>query len=159
MKNILQKTFSLIVILLALAPTAVVFAQSTAGQSAPATGPITTYAPLEPNAFKNLGITTTDGKLGIADLPNFLSKVFDFGIALAAALAVIMIAIGGIEYMTTDSWFGKEDGKKKVNDALMGLGLALISWLILWTINPCLVDFTNASCANKILTPPTAQNK
>jgi hypothetical protein len=110
----------------------------------------TSYTPLEPNAFNENGIGLTSGNSPIhTDLGTFLSDLFDFGIAIAVALSVVMISWGGILYMTTDSWMGKEDGKKKIQDALYGLALALVSWLILYTINPALVDFTG----NKIVSP------
>jgi len=104
------------------------------------------YIKLEPDAFP--GITAS------SDLTVFLSQVFNFGIAATVALSLVMIIWGGIIYMTTDSWNGKEDGKAKITNALYGLGLALISWLLLYTINPCLVDFSGkAGCekANTLL--------
>jgi hypothetical protein len=97
------------------------------------------YTPLEPNAFPGLG--DTSGTINTNSLSGFLSNIFSFGIAIAVALSVVMIAWGGIQYMTTDSWLGKQDGKSKVESALYGLALALISWLILYTINPNLVNF------------------
>ena len=103
-----------------------------------------TYVPLEPSAFAGFNQAQKSGNT----LVDFLTNVFNFGIAAAIALALIMIIWGGIEYMTTDSWNGKEDGKTKIQDALYGLGLALVSYLILYTINPCLVVFTRGSgCA------------
>jgi len=86
---------------------------------------------VDPNSPVNTGN-------GIADL---LGAVYRFGIAAAVILALIMIIWGGIEYMTSDAWFNKEEAKKKINDSLMGLGLALISYVLLYIINPCLVNF------------------
>jgi len=105
-----------------------------------ATTPRQGYTPLEPGFFGDMGYAAST-----PNLKAFLGLVFSFGIAIAAALAVVMIAWGGIQYMTTDSWSGKEDGKGKIENALYGLGLALISWLILYTINPTLVTFNNNS--------------
>jgi len=114
------------------------------------------YTPLEPNAFAGFNTTSPTGN----SLADFLGNVFSFGIAAAVVLALIMIIWGGIEYMTTDSWQNKDDGKKRIQDALLGLGLALISYLILFTINPCLVDFMgNKGCntTNTFLTTPTTK--
>ena len=87
-----------------------------------------------------------------------LGYVFNFGLAIAVVLALVMIIWGGIEYMTTDSWEGKNDGKTRIQNALYGLGLALASYLILYTINPCLVQFvpTPGGCTstNTFLNPP-----
>ena len=120
------------------------------------------YTPLEPTAFNQLGDgVTTDGQVDTSNLTTFLGDLFDFGIAIAVALSVIMISWGGILYMTTDSWLGKEDGKEKIKNALYGLALALVCWLILYTINPCLVYFGGGGgCKqpNQILTTPDPNN-
>ncbi len=111
------------------------------------------YKLLEPNAFP--GISST------ASLSDFLAQIFNFGIAIAVVLALIMIIWGGIEYMTADSWFKKNGGKAKVTDALLGLGLALISYLILYTINPCLVNFkagNGCETSNSFLYAPSREN-
>jgi hypothetical protein len=49
-----------------------------------------------------------------------------------------MIIIGGIQYVSTDSWNGKDLGKKRIQAALGGLILALSSFLILNSIDPSL---------------------
>ena len=101
------------------------------------------YIPLEPGAFKGVDPS--------APLGEFLGQVFKYGIAIAITLAMIMVIYGGILKMTTDSWSKQDDAKKYIENALYGLGLALISWLLLYTINPCLVDFTNSAqkCGNQ----------
>ena len=73
-------------------------------------------------------------------LSSYLQTIFQIGIGVAAGLAVIMIVLGGIEYMSTDAIGGKEEGKEKITSALWGLLLALSAWLILNTINPKLLD-------------------
>jgi len=93
-----------------------------------------TYQALEPNAFGTELTNTTS-------LGGFLAQAFSLGLALAAALAVIMIVWGGVEYMLSESFISKGDGKKKIMDALTGLLLALVSWLILFTINPEILNF------------------
>ena len=95
-----------------------------------------TYQPLEGEAFKSFGGANNTG-----DLKLFLSQAFSFGLAIAAALAVIMIVYGGVEIMLSESVFKKDDGKKKIKDAIYGLLLALVSWLILYTINPEILNF------------------
>ncbi len=94
------------------------------------------YQPLEPGA---LPFTAT----GSDQLTNFLSQAFSFGLAVAAALAVIMIVWGGVEIMLSESVFKKEDGHAKIKDAIYGLLLALVSWLILYIINPDILNWSN----------------
>lgn len=96
------------------------------------------YVPLEKDAFKGFGSSISSGS---GQLVEFLAQAFQFGLAIAAALAVIMIVWGGVEIMLSESLFKKEDGKKKIEDAIWGLLLALVSWLILYTINPTILNF------------------
>ncbi len=92
------------------------------------------YKLLEPDAF-GTKITET------AKLGDFLAQAFQFGLAIAAALAVIMIVWGGVEIMLSESVTKKDDGKNRIKDAIWGLILALVSWLILYTINPDILNF------------------
>lgn len=94
------------------------------------------YIVLEPNAFP--GVKNPNESLSV-----YLGTVFSFGISIAVVLALIMIIWGGITYMTTDAWSQKEEGKSKIINALWGLGMAFISWILLYTINPNLVSFNN----------------
>lgn len=116
------------------------------------------YVPVSGSGiFEKLGIQQTNI---IGNLPAFLGAIFNFGIAAAVALSVIMLIWGGIEYMTTDSWTGKSDATKKFQDVAWGLGLALGAYIILYTINPCFVDFIGAKgCKNpnQLLAPPKVQ--
>ncbi len=74
------------------------------------------------------------------NLADYLNIVIKFTIGFAGALAVIMIVLGGIQYMSTDAISGKSEGKDRITYALGGLLLALASYLILNTINPNLVN-------------------
>jgi len=78
---------------------------------------------------------------------NIMIKLF-FGIA--GVLAVVMIVMGGIEYMTSELVSSKEAGKESIRNALLGLLLALGAWLILNTLNPDLLNI----CLNTL---PTAE--
>lgn len=95
------------------------------------------YVALEPDAFKGLETSAPTG----SPLADFLGQVFSFGIAAAVVLALIMLVYAGILKMTTDSWTKQDDAKTTIENALYGLGLALVSYIILYTINPCLVQF------------------
>jgi hypothetical protein len=69
-------------------------------------------------------------------IPGFVRLI----IALAGLAAVVKIIISGIQYMSTDAFTGKNDAKKGIQDALIGLLLAIGAFLILNTINPDLVS-------------------
>lgn len=95
------------------------------------------YTELEPNAFPGVDTSNTQ------DLGAFLGQIFNFGIAIAVTLALVMIIWGGIIKMTTDSWSKTDEANKKIQNAVYGLVLALVSWLLLYTINPDMVTFDN----------------
>ena len=110
-----------------------------------------TYYPLEESVF---GAGGAAGGGSTKTLSEFVGYAFKLGLGIAVVLTIVMIMFGGIQYMTTESFNGKGDARKRINDALIGLGLALVSYLLLYTINPCLVDFTGkkgCSAPNKLL--------
>ena len=77
-------------------------------------------------------------------LKQYLTWAFRFTLALAGFLAVMMIVIGGVEYIISGAnESSRSDAKKRINSAISGLVLALVSYLVLYTINPSLVDFNN----------------
>jgi hypothetical protein len=96
------------------------------------------YTPLQKDAFGGIGKEISE-KTSLAE---FLSYAFELGLAICAALAVVMIVWGGVEYMLSESLFSKEEGRKKIRNAIYGLLLAVFSWLILYIINPSILDWS-----------------
>ncbi|MBU6430849.1 MAG: hypothetical protein KGJ58_01015 [Patescibacteria group bacterium] len=84
------------------------------------------------------GTTNSNGNVTI---DTYIPGIFNLAIGIAGVLAVLMIIIGGVEYMTTDAIGGKEEGKERISNALKGLLLVLVSWILLYTINPKLTVF------------------
>lgn len=92
------------------------------------------YVPLAP-----LGVSIGPVQPGQSvSLGGYLSEMFQWIIGIAGVLAVLMIVIAGIEYMSPVP-SAKESGKNRAMAAILGLILALVSYLILQTINPDLV--------------------
>lgn len=71
----------------------------------------------------------------------FIPGLFKLTIMLATGLAVLFIIWGGVQYMSTDAFTGKESAKETIWNAVMGLLLALSAWLIIATVNPKLMTF------------------
>ncbi len=70
-------------------------------------------------------------------LSQYLNAVYKIGIILAAVLAVLMITIGGIQYVLAGgSITSTETAKDTIWQAIYGLLLVLLSYLILYVINP-----------------------
>lgn len=110
------------------------------------------YTLLEPlPCIPDAGVTCTEGQtIKEMDIVGFVGYVFKFSIALAAFLAVLMIMWGGFEYMTSETPFGKSDGKDRITNAIVGLLGILSSYLILATIDPRLVEIYTDIPAIKI---------
>lgn len=110
------------------------------------------YTPLSPLPHTTSGETT--------NINLYLLGMFELLIGVAGVLAVIMIVIGGIQYMSTDAIYGKLDGKEKIKQAVGGLLLAVLSYLLLQTINPNLLKI-NAGLPPpqpQVSAPPVLQN-
>lgn len=73
-------------------------------------------------------------------LSSYLGWLFPFILTVVAVLAVIMIVIGGLELAGGGSEGLKTGGKNKIEGAIYGLLLAVSAYLILYTINPDLVN-------------------
>ena len=87
----------------------------------------------------------------------YMSTLFTTFIAIAAALAVLMIVWGGIEYISSFSGSGKEQGKERITNAVFGLLLAVSAFLILQTVNPDLVSTETLNLdIGKLSANPTA---
>jgi len=81
---------------------------------------------------------------GQTNLENYLSWLYRFALAAAAFLAFLMMVIGGIQIIVGGaSETARSDGKKKIEDAIWGLLLAVSAWLILYSINPQLVGMNS----------------
>jgi len=89
-----------------------------------------TYAPLAGNT------PLPDSISGLGDITEYLLTA---SVALAAILAVIMLAIGGFKYMTSESVFKLGDAKEQIVNAVVGLLVVLAAILVLTTINPGMI--------------------
>ena len=92
------------------------------------------YIPLAPiEGTLKAGSNTTD-------LPTYLAGIYKVAIAAAGALAFLMIVWGGFTYVTAESIGGKDAGREYIQNAIGGLVLAIASYVLLYTINPALVQ-------------------
>ncbi|HCJ67226.1 MAG TPA: hypothetical protein DHV62_07890, partial [Elusimicrobia bacterium] len=68
---------------------------------------------------------------------NYLRDMYNFLISIVGILAMASLVYGGMRYLTSvGNPASVEDAKDIINSAIVGLILALSSWLILNTINP-----------------------
>jgi hypothetical protein len=85
-------------------------------------------------------IPTTSGSQSPTTFGGYTVAIYEFLLSMVGIVAMVMIIIGGFRYMTsTGNASAMADAKDMIFNALLGLGLALLSWLILYTINPDLI--------------------
>jgi len=81
------------------------------------------------------------------NLTQYIKYLYMFGLSMVGIAALLALVIGGFMYMGTETVVQKDQAKKIINGALSGLVLGLAAYLILYTINPDLINF-------KITAPP-----
>ncbi len=84
-----------------------------------------------------LGTNSTQASPGFSA---YLRQLYTWVVAAASGLAVVMIMWGGVEYMTSAGGGGVEEAKKRISASIMGLLLALGSYIILATVNKDLLN-------------------
>lgn len=87
------------------------------------------------NLLAPFGTTKT-----VSTFSGYLVGAIPFILRMAAVFAVIQIVIGGFQYALSEAMGTKQDAKDRMTQAMIGLVLALTSYLILNTINPNLVN-------------------
>ncbi len=84
------------------------------------------------------GIPGVSGKP--TSIVDYLNRIFILVIVLGALIAVIKIAIAGFKYSMSDIITDKNDAKKDIQGALLGLLFLLGTYVFLYTINPQLTN-------------------
>lgn len=73
----------------------------------------------------------------------FLNTAFQVAINVGAILAMMRIMWAGWLYMgSSDMWSNKHHAKEVFQDAIIGLLVLLAIWIILYQINPDILDVT-----------------
>jgi len=92
-----------------------------------------------PESLSSIGITSCKNFPWIGQ---YISAFYNFGIAIAAFLAVVLIMWGGFLYITASGISSQaEKGKSFIQGAFLGLVIVFSSYIMLATINPDLVKF------------------
>ncbi|MEI6650412.1 MAG: pilin [Candidatus Moraniibacteriota bacterium] len=107
------------------------------------------YTPLE----KIPGTDTNSGKMA-----DYIQAIYKFALWSVGIAAMFMLAIGGMMYLTSAGNTSQTGSAKKViEDAVVGLVLAFVAWLILYVINPDLVKVNlNFSAAGSAVSSNTS---
>lgn len=81
------------------------------------------------------------GKDKFTDIGDYIVTIYNYALRIASILAVVMIIIAGVQYVTSG---GNSEmissAKKRITGSLIGLFIAYMSFFILNSINPALVN-------------------
>lgn len=84
-------------------------------------------------------------------IAGYVNRLYIYALGLVGLTALGAIIFGGVLYTTSAGNPSLQgDAKKRINSALIGLGILLTSYLILYTINPDLVNLRNPSMGSVI---------
>lgn len=73
----------------------------------------------------------------VVKFPEYMSKVYIFALSAIGIASLLMLTIGGFFYLSSaGNQSTANTAKKIITDALLGLVVAFISYVILYTINP-----------------------
>lgn len=101
-------------------------------------GTVVTFQPL--TTQQNLG-STLSGFFQSSNLAGFFNAAFTVALSAGAILAVLRLAYAGWLYMgAADMWGSKQHAKEVIRDAVLGLLLLIGIYIILYQINPNLLN-------------------
>lgn len=84
-------------------------------------------------------------KLSTLELGDYINTMFQIALGILMVLSVVMIVVGGVQYMTSEAIFQKQVAKESITKAVVGLILGLGIFIILNTINPRLLEINFGS--------------
>jgi len=103
--------------------------------------PLITMAATSSDAYNYVPMEAIPGQNPSSDFCSYVQAIYDFGIAAVGICAMFMIIIGGFMYASSaGNNASMEKAKGVITDAIIGLILAMGSWLILYIINPDLIQ-------------------
>lgn len=89
-----------------------------------------------------VGIPGQAARGATVKLPQYLEMVYNFALWGVGLAALAMLIWAGMQWIVSGLPDVKADAMEQIKSALTGLGLVLLSYLILQTINPKLVSIT-----------------
>lgn len=71
----------------------------------------------------------------LSEIPTYFGNVLEFMIPLIGIISFVMVLVGGFKILTSGSdTKGLEGGKQTITWAVAGIVFAIVSWLILVTL-------------------------
>lgn len=79
------------------------------------------------------------GAKSVQDYGDYINKVYEFLLNVAGTMAIVMIMIGGVQYVMAAGSGKVEEAKDRIKGAVIGFVLLFLAYAILYTVNPVLV--------------------
>lgn len=144
MFSFIFKTFLYVLVLLALAsPVYALSALGSARVSSDAFPSFTFQIPIPGiNRTFSLCQTSASGKLECSGIATYITVIYQWLVGFAAVLAVLALTWGGVRWLLSGGDSGKiQEARKVIANALIGLSLALGSYLLLATLGKDFVEY------------------
>lgn len=115
---------------------------------------------VQPNLEINIPTVTftpaleKDGKLTVNWIAEYIAGVYKYLLGVAGTVAIVMIMIGGLQYVLSAGGADVKKAKKRINDAIIGLILLFSVYIILFAVNGPRLTAFNALTLTQIPTIP-----
>lgn len=76
----------------------------------------------------------------VTDLAQYIVVVYRYALGLVTTVAIIMVVYGGFQYLLGATGMAVNKGKQTIQDAIGGMVVLLLAYVILYTINPATVS-------------------
>ncbi len=77
----------------------------------------------------------------VSDIGTYINALYAYGLGAGALIAIVLIMIGGAQYILGSGIGSVDEGKKRIINAVTGLVILLGAYLLLATVNPYLVSW------------------
>jgi hypothetical protein len=78
----------------------------------------------------------------IANLGDYVAQAYNYALGFVLMIAIIMVMIGGVQWIMARGGGGVEAAKKRISNAVLGVVLLLAAYLILNTVSPAIVKLS-----------------
>lgn len=82
------------------------------------------------NTLKDKGCNFQTGEISFDCIPHYIKYLIDAIVGLAGTIAVIFIMVGGFKYIFSGVSENKEAGKETIINAIIGLLVTGLAWII-----------------------------
>lgn len=81
-----------------------------------------------------LGCAIKTGRISLSMIPFFISYITNYMLGLVGLICVLFVVLGGYRFVLGGLTADKEKGKKTIEHALIGMGVALMAWTVVTVI-------------------------